>query len=96
MGPTRRSVGKIKPQPLSSCSTPKQCIRRGAKILEAGCGVGAQTVTLAPRSPKAHFTAIDTSAESLAKARQVVAAAGLSNVTLEEADILDLPPVLCA
>jgi SAM-dependent methyltransferase len=62
----------------------------GAKILEAGCGVGAQTVTLASRSPKAHFTAIDTSAESLAKTRQVVAAAGLSNVTLEEADILDL------
>ena len=38
----------------------------GARVLEAGCGVGAQTVTLSARSPKARFTSIDVSAESLA------------------------------
>ncbi|MCW2936085.1 MAG: Methyltransferase type 11 [Actinomycetia bacterium] len=34
----------------------------GSHVLEAGCGVGAQTVTLARRSPGAHVTAIDVSA----------------------------------
>jgi len=63
----------------------------GARVLEAGCGVGAQTLTLASRSPQAHFTSIDTSADSLAQARQSVAAAGLTNVVFEQADIFSLP-----
>ena len=36
----------------------------GARVLEAGCGVGAQTVTLSARSPKARFTSIDTNRAS--------------------------------
>ena len=40
----------------------------GSEVLEAGCGVGAQTVTLARRSPGARFTAIDLSSESVAAA----------------------------
>ena len=63
----------------------------GASILEAGCGVGAQTVTLAARSPQALFTSIDRSAASLAKAQAAVAAQGLTNVTFRQADIFDLP-----
>lgn len=31
----------------------------GATVLEAACGIGAQTVTLARRSPKAAITSID-------------------------------------
>ena len=42
----------------------------GARVLEAGCGVGAQTVTLSARSPQARFTSIDVSAESIAVARR--------------------------
>ena len=63
----------------------------GASILEAGCGVGAQTVTLASRSPGARFTSIDPSAASIARAEAAVAAARLSNVTFRQADIFDLP-----
>jgi SAM-dependent methyltransferase len=63
----------------------------GARVLEAGCGVGAQTVTLASRSPQAQFTAIDRSAASLMKAREAVEAAGLSNIAFQQADIFDLP-----
>jgi len=37
-------------------------------VLEAGCGVGAQTSTRAQRGPEAHFTSIDISADSLAEA----------------------------
>lgn len=63
----------------------------GSSVLEAGCGVGAQTTTLASRSPQARFTSIDVSEASLAEAGRAVAAAGIRNVTLRQADIFDLP-----
>ena len=63
----------------------------GHTVLEAGCGVGAQTITLARNSPKALITSIDVSEISVAAARQAVQAAGLRNVTLRQADIFDLP-----
>jgi len=63
----------------------------GAIVLEAGCGVGAQTVTLARRSPDARFTSVDVSAASLAEAERRVAEAGLRNVTFRQADIFELP-----
>ena len=44
----------------------------GSLVLEAGCGVGAQTVTLARRSPGAQFMSVDVSADSLAEARRRV------------------------
>jgi ubiquinone/menaquinone biosynthesis C-methylase UbiE len=63
----------------------------GSTVLEAGCGVGAQTVTLASKSPKALITSIDVSEASLAEARKAVQAAGIKNVTLRQADIFHLP-----
>jgi SAM-dependent methyltransferase len=63
----------------------------GSTVLEAGCGVGAQTVTLARRSPEARFTSIDVSADSLAEAERRVGEAGLRNVELRQADVFALP-----
>ena len=63
----------------------------GSVVLEAGCGVGAQTVTLAQRSPDARFTSVDVSAESVAKAKRTTDAAGLTNVQFQQADIFALP-----
>ncbi len=63
----------------------------GGRVLEAGCGVGAQTVTLAANSPDALITSVDISATSLEQARRKVAAAGLTNVQFQQADIFDLP-----
>lgn len=63
----------------------------GAVVLEAGCGVGAQTVTLARRSPAARFTSVDISPESVVQAQRRVHDAGLSNVEVRQADIFDLP-----
>ena len=63
----------------------------GSLVLEAGCGVGAQTVILAANSPQASFTSIDVSAVSLAKAELRVRDAGFANVTFQPADIFDLP-----
>ena len=63
----------------------------GSRVLEAGCGVGAQTVTLARNSPEALITSIDISEPSLAEARERASGAGLKNVRFERADILQLP-----
>jgi SAM-dependent methyltransferase len=63
----------------------------GSLVLEAGCDVGAQTVTLARRSPDARFTSIDLSADSIAEARQRIDVAGLTNVEFQQADIFALP-----
>jgi len=63
----------------------------GARVLEAGCGVGAQTLELASRHPQAQFVSVDVSAASLAQAEAAVAAAKLTNVTFEQADIFALP-----
>ena len=60
----------------------------GSLVLEAGCGVGAQTVTLARHSPGAQIVSIDISAQSLAAARAKVQA---PNVRFQQADVFRLP-----
>ena len=62
----------------------------GSRVLEAGCGVGSQTVTLARNSPDATFLSIDISEDSIRQARKAVALAGISNVAFEQADIFNL------
>ena len=47
----------------------------GASVLEAGCGVGAQTVTLVKNSSAARFTCVDISKESLQVASKLIFAA---------------------
>ena len=63
----------------------------GSLVLDAGCGVGAQTVTLARRSPDARFVSVDVSADSIAQATRAAEGAGLTNVQFRPADIFALP-----
>lgn len=63
----------------------------GSLVLEAGCGVGAQTVTLAAQSPRARFVSMDISPASLDAACKRVEAAGLDNVSFQAGDIFQLP-----
>jgi SAM-dependent methyltransferase len=63
----------------------------GSRVLEAGCGVGAQTLTLAERSPEAEIVSVDVSATSLAEAARKAEAAGVTNVEFMQADIFDPP-----
>ncbi|SFW90984.1 L-histidine N(alpha)-methyltransferase [Amycolatopsis australiensis] len=58
----------------------------GSRVLEVGCGVGAQTVHLLARSPHARLTAVDVSAESLAEARARVG----PGVEFRQADLFTL------
>jgi SAM-dependent methyltransferase len=62
----------------------------GSTVLEAGCGVGAQTILLAGNSPHAQFVSIDISPESLGRAQERVSEAGYTNVTFRLADICSM------
>jgi len=63
----------------------------GSRVLEAGCGVGAQTVTLAQNSPHADIISVDISEASLALAREKVETASITNVKFQQADLFHLP-----
>jgi SAM-dependent methyltransferase len=63
----------------------------GSRVLEAGCGTGAQTVILAGRSPESEFISVDMSERSLTQAARRVQLAGSQNVSFVEADIFGLP-----
>ena len=63
----------------------------GSRVLEAGCGVGAQTVTLARNSPGASIVSVDVSESSVAQAERAAREAGLGNVRFMRGDIFDLP-----
>ncbi len=63
----------------------------GNTVLEVGCGVGAQTVTLARNSPDAAIVAIDISSDSLHRAQAFIEQQGLSNVQFRQLDLFDLP-----
>lgn len=63
----------------------------GTRVLEAGCGVGAQTTTLAANSPETLFTSVDIEPVSVAEATHRVQEHGLTNVSLQQGDLHDLP-----
>ena len=63
----------------------------GSRVLEAGCGTGAQTVILARNCPEARITSVDISEASLEQAERRVREAGITNVTFERGDIFALP-----
>ena len=63
----------------------------GSKVLECGCGNGAQTIHLAASSPEAEIVSVDISPEHLARAKARIEAAGYGNVEFQIADVFDLP-----
>lgn len=63
----------------------------GSLVLEAGCGVGAQTRILAAQSQGARITSVDISEPSLSSAKRMIEAEGHLNVEFRQADINDLP-----
>lgn len=63
----------------------------GTLVLEVGCGVGSQTLTLARRSPETRFVSVDVSADSVSVARRRIVDSGMTNVDLYQADVFALP-----
>jgi SAM-dependent methyltransferase len=63
----------------------------GSFILEAGCGVGAQTKIMASKNPGSKFLSIDLSEYSIIEAEQLIKLSGIYNVEFKKADIYNLP-----
>ncbi len=63
----------------------------GSLVLEAGCGVGAQTNIIATKNPDSNFISVDISEDSIQEARQAIRSAGITNVEFRQADIYHLP-----
>jgi SAM-dependent methyltransferase len=63
----------------------------GSRVLEAGCGIGAQTVILARNSPGALITSVDISDNSLQRAEERIRQEGIRNVAFRQGDIFRLP-----
>ena len=63
----------------------------GSIVLEPGCGVGAQTVILAERNPRAYFVSFDRDRSSVDEAKRRIAHRQLENVSVLHADLFSLP-----
>ncbi|MGA7440378.1 MAG: class I SAM-dependent methyltransferase [Luteibacter sp.] len=61
-------------------------LNRGGKVADIGCGHGVSTVLMAKAFPASHFIGYDYHAPSIDTARAKAKAAGVSNVTFEQAD----------
>lgn len=64
---------------------------KGSLVLEAGCGVGAQTKIIATKNPDSNFVSVDLSADSIEEAKEMIHSLDISNVELMQADIYELP-----
>jgi ubiquinone/menaquinone biosynthesis C-methylase UbiE len=62
-----------------------------SRVLEAGCGIGAQTTILARNNPDTHFVSIDISEHSITEANALVHVEKITNVTFLRSDIFNLP-----
>jgi SAM-dependent methyltransferase len=63
---------------------------REARVLELGCGAGANLCGIAAASPGVSALGVDLAATAIATASGLAAAAGLSNVRFEVADVTSL------
>ena len=67
-------------------------LKRGAKVADVGCGLGASTIIMAQAYPNSRFVGFDYHPESIEMARKRAADAGVSDrVTFEVARAQDFP-----
>lgn len=69
----------MEPPPVERC-----------RVLELGCGEGANATAMAFHAPGSEIVGIDISTAAIARARVAAEALGLSNVTFRHVDIMDL------
>jgi cyclopropane fatty-acyl-phospholipid synthase-like methyltransferase/methyltransferase-like protein len=62
----------------------------GCRVLELGCAAGWNLIPMAQSLPGSTFVGIDSSPSQITEARKLATEAGIGNVRLEQADILDV------
>jgi cyclopropane fatty-acyl-phospholipid synthase-like methyltransferase len=70
----------LDPAPAVSC-----------RVLELGCGDGANLLSMAQTLPEASFVGVDAATEAIGRGSELAAAAGLENVQLRVAQLQALP-----
>jgi methyltransferase-like protein/cyclopropane fatty-acyl-phospholipid synthase-like methyltransferase len=70
----------MNPAPIEHC-----------RVLELGCGDGANLIPMALQLPGSDFLGIDLASLPIRKGRQQIFDLGLANIRLEEADLMDFP-----
>ena len=60
------------------------------RVLELGCGDGANLIPMAYELPGAHFVGIDLAEHPIARGQHTVAALGLGNIDLRVMDVMDV------
>jgi SAM-dependent methyltransferase len=63
---------------------------RSARVLELGCGAGANLAGIAAANPEVTAVGVDLAASAIADGRETAAAAGLGNLRFEVGDVLAL------
>jgi methyltransferase-like protein/2-polyprenyl-3-methyl-5-hydroxy-6-metoxy-1,4-benzoquinol methylase len=71
----------LTPAPVTQC-----------RVLELGCAGGGNLIPLAVSLPHSEFVGIDASAVQIAEAQAAQTALGLTNITFQALDILDISP----
>lgn len=66
-------------------------LKPGMKVLDCGCGPGSITIGLAQAIAPGEVVAIDISEAQLEIARESARIAGVTNITFQQANILELP-----
>ncbi len=64
-------------------------LKKGIKMLDAGCGSGRIVIKLASMFPKSSFTGIDLSEEGIGRAKKEASESGISNVEFIVKDLSD-------
>ena len=80
---TVASLHGLSPPPVATC-----------RVLEVGCGDGANLLPMAAGLPDASFVGCDLSPQAIALGREAIIATGVANVTLVESDLRELPDSL--
>jgi len=73
----------MEPAPVPQC-----------RVLEVGCGDGGNLIPMAFENPGAQFLGLDTGAVSIRAGNQEIETLGLSNIRLEQMDVMDAGPEL--
>jgi methyltransferase-like protein/cyclopropane fatty-acyl-phospholipid synthase-like methyltransferase len=76
---TLGSLFGMKPTPLDSC-----------RVLELGCGDGANLIPVAFQWPESEFVGLDLSGLAVRKGNELIARLGLKNIVLHACDIMDV------